>query len=105
MAELLDVIENREYRLDGRLKPHACPNCFLFFLAMLLFLSGWLRQGVPARVAHGAMYAAVSNAWFAYEDGFFDEDEGSVKQRWADVSSAGRHLFFFAYPSDFFFCI
>ena len=88
MEELLDVIENREYRLDGRLKPHACPNCFLFFLAMmLLFLSGCLRQGVPARDAHRAMFAAVRNAWFAYENDFFDEDHrGSVKTRWARVS-------------------
>ena len=94
MAELLDVIENRVYRLNGLEKPHACPNCFLFFLAYLLFLSGWLRQGVPARVAHGAMYAAVSNAWFDYEDGFFDEDEQSVKQRWADVSLQAAIFFF-----------
>ena len=94
MAELLDVIENREYRLDGRLKPHACPNCFLFFLAMLLFLSGWLPQGVPARVAHRAMFAAVHNAWFAYKDDFFDEDQGSVKQRWARVTLRGRRRFF-----------
>jgi hypothetical protein len=105
MAELLDVIENRVYRLNGLEKPHACPNCFLFFLAYLLFLSGWLRQGVPARVAHGAMYAAVSNAWFAYEDGFFDENEGSVKHRWAGVSSAGSHLFLFLLTLRIFFCI
>ena len=105
MAELIDVIENRVYRLNGLEKPHACPNCFLFFLAYLLFLSGWLRQGVPARVAHGAMYAAVSNAWFAYEDGFFDENEGSVKHRWAGVSSAGSHLFLFSLTLRIFFCI
>jgi hypothetical protein len=98
MAELLDVIENREYRLNGLRKPHACPNCFLFFLAYLLFLSGWLQQGVPARDAHRAMFAAVRNAWFAYETDFFDEDlRGSVRTRWARVSCCGSHFGYFIF--------
>jgi hypothetical protein len=100
MEELLLQMENQVYRLDGRAHPHACPNWFLFYVAMLLFLSGWLKQGVSARAAHSAMFKAVHNAWFAYE-----KDEirnGSVRRRWARVS-VSRQAFCKGLPLGFFF--